>query len=77
MLREDVLEALEKIETRTKDFKEITVNLCFAYDSIHEIESSIEKMADQSYRSFMYSLGPIQRGSSDPPSLGCPSPDCQ
>lgn len=45
MLREDVRAALEKIEARTCKFDKIIVNLCFAYDSIHEIQASISKMS--------------------------------
>lgn len=43
LFRKDVAECLRSVEERTKQNDAMTVNLCFAYDSIDEINSAIEK----------------------------------
>jgi undecaprenyl diphosphate synthase len=66
LLRTDVREMLEKVEERTKDFSDRLVNLCVAYDSIREVESSITATAPQNYADFRYGRGNAARASPSP-----------
>lgn len=43
LFRKDVAQCLKNVQEKTKNNTKMTVNLCFAYDSIDEINSAIEK----------------------------------
>ena len=43
LFRKDVAQCLKNVQEKTKNHNKMTVNLCFAYDSIDEINTAIEK----------------------------------
>ena len=58
LIQKDLAEMFDQLEQRTKEFTRMTINLCFAYDSLYEIEHAIESMSPSSfsYSSFINHL---------------------
>ena len=58
LIQKDLAEMFNQLEERTKNFTRMTINLCFAYDSLYEIGQAVDKMNPSSlgYGSFVNNL---------------------